>query len=374
MSIVKQNALKVSELKRVVRRLYENDLLGSISIYISGAPGIGKTALFEQMANEIEADYEVFLTATMDPTDVCGVPMANGDMTRFLPPERLMHLTTKFPSEKPTIATFEDLPACSEQVFAALFRLFHEREVGGYKIRDNVLMCATGNRSEDRAGAQELPTALANRFVHFEQLVDSEEWCQWAMLNNIDPMVIAFIGQTGGSKNLHKFDPNAGDPCFASPRSVAKASILYKAFQNYDREMVAALAGSCGEDWANSFLTFHKLREKMIPIKEILENPSGVKTPTEEQIDLTFVTISNLVCAIVECLSDKDVNVRNKAVAAGLTYACRLPAKDMGMKLAHNVLYVLKQKGEFHTFFQSTIGIESLKSTQKELGKFKFLD
>ena len=374
MSIIKQNALKVSELKRVVRQLANNDLLGTVSVYISGPPGIGKTALFEQMAKEIEAGYEVFLTATMDPTDVCGVPMAMGDMTRFLPPERLMRLTNKYPSDVPTIATFEDLPACSEQVFAALFRLFHEREVGGYKIRDNVLMCATGNRSEDRAGAQELPTALANRFVHFEQLVDTEEWSQWAMMNGIDPMVIAFVSQTGGSKYLHKFDPNAGDPCFASPRSVAKASVLYKAFQGYDREMVAALAGSCGEDWANGFLTFHKLREKMIPIKEILENPDKVKTPKEEEIDLTFVTISNLVCAILDRLSDPNTDVRNKAVAAGLTYACRLPAKDMGMKLAHNVLFVLKQKSEFANFFQSPIGIESLKATQKELGKFKFLD
>src|SRR3990167_2669450 len=115
MSIVKQNSLKVSELKRVVRQLANNDLLGSVSVYISGPPGIGKTALFEQMAKEIDAGYEVFLTATMDPTDVCGVPMAKGDMTQFLPPERLMRLTNKFPDSNPTIATFEDLPACSEQ-------------------------------------------------------------------------------------------------------------------------------------------------------------------------------------------------------------------------------------------------------------------
>lgn len=368
MSIDRQNTLKVSELKNVVRTLAVNNLLNSTAIYISGPPGIGKTALFEQMAKEIDADYEVFLTATMDPTDVCGVPMAKGDMTAFLPPERLMKLTTKFPSDKITIAAFEDLPACPEQVFAALFRLFHEREVGGYPIRDNVLMCATGNRSGDRAGAQELPTALANRFVHFEQKVDYEEWVNWAMLSGIDPMVVAFINRNGGTQYLHNFDPDQGDPSFASPRTVAKASTLYKVFQGQDRELLASLSGCCGDNWANAFLNWAKIKDKMIPIDEILKHPKTAKLPAETEIDLAFVTIAQVVCAIVE-------NMTNENISAALTYSERIPARDMGMKLAFSVLSVLKENGNnFPKFFQSELGVDTLKSLQKTFGKFSYLE
>jgi MoxR-like ATPase len=89
------------------------------SIGLWGPPGMGKTQMFEQVAEEIGAKVAVFLTATMDPTDVVGVPHPDGNVTRFLPPEAFMALTEEADYKGPMIALFDDMPACIEQVFAA---------------------------------------------------------------------------------------------------------------------------------------------------------------------------------------------------------------------------------------------------------------
>ena len=367
-SLAAANQLKVSEVQTIIKGLHAHGKIGEISVYLSGPPGIGKTALYEQMAKELDADYEVFLTATMDPTDVSGIPNANGVLTTFLPPERLVNLTGYNKNGKFTIATFEDLPACNEQVFAALFRLFHEREVGGYKIRDNVLMCATGNRSGDRAGAQELPTALANRFVHYELGVDSDEWCRWAMLNSIDPIVIAFISQTGGKQYLHNFNPDSGETCFPSPRSVAKASMLYKIFGDQPNLLMASLAGCCGENWASTFINFAQVKEKLIPVKDIFNDPDNARLPNSKEIDVCLAVISTILCALAE--NPKDFT----NFSAAYKYAIRLPHRDLGIRLAHNTSVILQELDEFCAFFSCPIGKETLIKSQAVFGKYLNLD
>jgi len=124
----------------------------------------------------------------MDPTDVVGVPHPDHEngCTRFLAPYDFIQLTEDADGDKgPVIALFDDLPASIEQVFNALLGVIGGRVVGGRPIRDNVLLCATGNRAEDKAGAQEIGTALSNRFIHFEIRLDHEDWVEWAFEHRV---------------------------------------------------------------------------------------------------------------------------------------------------------------------------------------------
>ena len=238
-------SVTISQLKGIVKSLIAHDQARTTALGLWGPPGMGKTQTFEQIGEEIGAKVAVFLTATMDPTDVVGVPHPVGHVTKFLPPEGFLALTTESEYKGPMIALFDDMPACNEQVFAALFRMFQQREVGNLKIRDNVLLCATGNRVEDKAGAQDIPTALANRFVHFNIKIDTDEWRQWAIKADVAEEIVAFV-RTIGIKGLHNFDPSAGFLAFPTPRSVAKASDLIKAigFDN-THDLRLALVGCC---------------------------------------------------------------------------------------------------------------------------------
>lgn len=321
----------IEQLKYVVRQLAEKERLGDVALYVSGPPGIGKSALFEQLAKELGAKHDIYLACTMDPTDISGLPfpMRREGITRFFPPDRLLGLTQHAPCAGPTIAVFDDLPACEERVFFSLYRFFHERFVGKWEIRDDVLLVATGNRVADMAGAKELPTALANRFVHFELAVDLEEWVRWSYVNNVDPMVIAFIQSTQG-RMLHDFDPSRGDVCFPSPRSVVMASLMYQVLDRAEpRQLKAAMTGCCGESWTLAFLTFADLKHRLVSVETIFADPELAPIPTD--LDVAWAVLSNLICAVA-----RDVKVEK--VNAALLYGLRFDAyRDMGAKLCKDV-------------------------------------
>lgn len=306
----------IKEVKNSCRRMFDMKESRGIAVNIMGPPGIGKTDLFAQLAEEWGADYRVFLTATMDPTDVVGVPHEKNGITHFCPPGEWIALTEDcgklgkdnqgrylVDPQRPIVAVLEDLPACSPQVFNALLRVMCNREVAGSKIRDNVFLGATGNRVEDRAGAAQITTALANRFLHFSIRADQEEWCDWALQNQIDPYVISFVEKKGVSA-LHNFDASSGFVAFATPRSVAMASKMLKATgSNDEKALNLALSGCCGSGWASEFLAFFRIREKIIPVEEIFADPDHARIPKPNDIDLVFSTINNLIGALLNKFS-----------------------------------------------------------------------
>jgi len=352
-------AVTIEDVKYVVHQLAEKERLGNIAIYVSGPPGIGKSALFEQLAVELGVAHDIYLACTMDPTDISGLPfpLRREGLTKFFPPDRLLRLTEHSPNAGPTIAVFDDLPACEERVFYSLYRLFYERYVGSWAIRDNVLLVATGNRAPDMAGAKELPTALANRFIHFELKVDLDEWVQWAYVNDVDPMIIAFIQSTQG-RMLHDFDPSRGDVCFPTPRSVVMASLIYQVLDRADnRQLRAAMAGCCGESWALAFLTFAELKHKLVPVEVIFADPKTAPIP--EDVDVAWAVLSNLICAVARDVKAEKVN---SALVYGLRFdSCR----DMGAKLCKDVTRLVVEGKHIDMFDQLK---EALTSAKRKYG------
>ena len=76
---------------------------------------------------------------------------------------------------------------------ASAYQLILDRKLGEYQIPEDWLVIAAGNKLSDRSVTHRMPSALSNRFSHFEIIVSKEEWFQWAWQNNIDPFIISFL-------------------------------------------------------------------------------------------------------------------------------------------------------------------------------------
>lgn len=310
----------IAQLKTFLRCMPEG-----MSVMVYGPPGMGKTQLTEQVAQERDAHYRVFLSCTMDPTDVVGVPHPVDGVTQFLPPADFMELTDEAEYKGPLVVCFDDLPASDDRVFAAMFRIFQQREVAGHKIRKNVLLIGTGNRSQDKAGARDLPTALSNRFVNFTIRPSDDEWRSWAITNRIEPTIVGFIGAQ--PQMLNQFDPSKNVVAFATPRTVEMASHVQKRIGLDDANsalLFMGVAGCCGVAWANSYQAFLKNSIKLIPPQEIFNDPKGCRVPKESEIDIAHATISALSYALIE-------NPTRKKCKAAARYALRQKFEEFGV-------------------------------------------
>lgn len=318
----------VSEIKTLVLAYYRQQL----PVFVTGQPGIGKSDLFEQIANDLGATYKRFEMATYDAVDVKGCPFPVDGATEFLPPKDFLELTDRAEYQGPMVVNFDDLPAAEESVFNSLLGIILTRHVGEYPIRKNVLLCATGNRAEDKAGAREITTALSNRFTHFHMESDDKEWCNWAIKNDIDPNIIGYIRSR--PDQLNQFDPKTGQRAFATPRSVAKASLIQQAIGLDHKLFVLAIASAVGYGWAGEYKAWLDRTRTLVTPEEILKDPRNCRVPDDEEVDVLHATMASLVHAIGQTPTFQNLK-------SGFIYCSRIPRADMAAVLAAdlNVFY-----------------------------------
>lgn len=314
-----------------------------ISVGLWGPPGIGKTDLCIQVATATNAKFLVKLAATMDPTDLVGIPFPdkNGHTTKFLPPADLYQLTEEYVEEanklevkdRPYtgawVVCFDDITTANPQVFAALFRLFQHREVAGYKIRDNVRLIATGNRAEDNAAANDMPTALNNRFFHIDLTVNAEEWVNWAIQRNLPPTIVGYIKNR--PDQLHQFKADSQERAFATPRSIVMAAEMEEAVGVGTPQWHLAIAGCVGEGWSAGYRAFIKNTVNLIKPEEIMKDPAKARVPDKSAVDVIHATVATLTHYVKNhATSDNCIK--------SFKYLERIPHADMGMAGVHSIL------------------------------------
>ena len=286
-------------------------------VYLEGKPGIGKTSFPKQAAIQNGWDYKVLPPApTIDPVDLRGAikVITKQDIAEFnLPAETLGH-TMAFPpdflptvAEKITIVVIDDVPTATPAVQATLFQLLLERRLGNYIVPANVRFVLTGNRVEDRAGANRTLTALDSRVCRIGVDVSSEDWIDWAITNDIAPEVVAYHRFTKGD-NLWQFDPTKKvNPL---PRTWEFLSDTFKvappaeiAHETY--------AGFVGEEQAAGFIGFLQVLNDLPNPKDCLAFPETAPTPPDVGAQL--------------CLWGARARlVEDDTVPAFLTYVARL--------------------------------------------------
>ena len=70
-------------------------------------------------------------------------------------------------SKYDTIVLFlDEMNSAAPSVQAAAYQLILNRKVGTYKLPDNVMIVAAGNREADKGVTYRMPAPLANRFIH----------------------------------------------------------------------------------------------------------------------------------------------------------------------------------------------------------------
>jgi MoxR-like ATPase len=154
----------------------------------------------------------------MEPTDLRGIPFFNKDNGKMdwappidLPDEELA-------SQYPVIVLFlDEMNSAPPSVQAAGYQLVLNRRVGKYRLPDNVVIVAAGNRESDKGVTYRMPMPLANRFLHVEMRSDFTTWQSWAVTHDIHQDVVSFLSF---SKNdLYNFDAKSSSRAFPTPRS-----------------------------------------------------------------------------------------------------------------------------------------------------------
>ena len=282
-----------------------------------GAPGIAKSAAAHQVGAARGWKVIEYRANLREPVDVRGIPVPDikAGTTNWLVPDELPRADR---DGERGILFLDEINTASPQMMAVLFGLVLDRRVGEYVLPDGWVIIAAGNRVSDRAAAQRMPTALRNRFAHFNIKPDVVAWCDWATKAGVAPEVVAFI-RLRGSDVLHIM-PKGDENAFPTPRSITKAAKYVNAPKKLRYRLFASLIGEAVAAELDGFIELYR---SLGSLDAIIADPNNAPVPTE-------ASSRYAVCTGLGRLATR------KTLPAIITYAKRLNHRESEILVMHD--------------------------------------
>jgi hypothetical protein len=271
-------------------------------IFLWGPPGIGKSEVVESIAKEMKGHMIDLRLAQMEPTDLRGIPYYNKDLQLmdWAPPIDLPDEETA--AQYPIVVLFlDEMNSAAPSIQAAAYQLILNRRIGKYKLPNNVVVIAAGNRESDKGVTYRMPAPLANRFVHLEMRPDHAAWENWAVNNKIHNEVVGYVGFA--KQDLYDFDPRSSSRSFATPRSWSFVSQLLQDEHISDSEMTDLVAGAVGEGVAIKFMAHRKVAGQLPKPSDIL---AGKITELKVKEISAMYSLTIAMCYELQDASKKD--------------------------------------------------------------------
>ena len=277
-----------TDLKQEIR---DNMRIG-LNTMIWGGPGIGKSEIPQQVADELNIPLLDFRANLFDPVDVRGIPYTRDDLsvasgamkiTSWAPPDIFPNEETHGPRG---LFMIDELPTAPPATQNAFLQLLLTRQVGDYKMPDGWSCLAAGNRLTDGASVYQMPSPVRNRLMHYELEPSLDAWCEWALKNEVNTTLVSFMRYRPNLLYSFKADEYA----FPTPRSWSFVDKRLRLTKNMDdSRLFFGIAGAVGTGPAGEFLAFAKIADKLPDIDNLIANPSSYM-PSEDPAVLYALT------------------------------------------------------------------------------------
>jgi MoxR-like ATPase len=269
--------MKFSKLSSMITRNWSNINGQKLAYLILGKPGGGKSALALEIVAKMGGTPEntvVFVPSLRDPVDVLGTPRNNGTVTEWVPPAEFYKLRAGVGK---CFLVIEEMSDASVAMMNAMCRIVHDRHAGDLGLSQQLFIIGTGNRTEDKSGANRLTTKLGNRLNVQEYDENLEDWVEWALNNNIDPVLVQFLRFKPNM--LSDFDPNR--PYGTNPTPRTWEFVNYCDTTAPTDEYFQDIKGLVGEGAAAEYAAFRKIYASLISFDEVVMNPKTVTIPKD---------------------------------------------------------------------------------------------
>lgn len=249
------------------------------------SPGLGKSEIVRSVAKLLGYHIEDVRLSQIDAIDLRGLPVksytsfninkdgaiidekpASVATVEWAMPDFLVRAKkAREMHNQNTIFFFDELNHADDTNQSAAYQFILEGQVGCFKIQEGDRVFAAGNFENEGSIANPMSMALSNRMIHYYVSHDVQAWLDWAMENEIHPILIAYVHRNKDTfvDRISDIEEDYGatkNKAFKTPRTLKYAS-----------DMMWSILGSKTKDGRNKVID--RLRSS---VPSIIDSNSSV--------------------------------------------------------------------------------------------------
>lgn len=290
-------------------------------VLLIGPPGIGKTAIMEQLASELGIGLISYSMTHHTRQSAIGLPFISRkvyggeecDVTEYTMSEIIASVYDLMETTgvKQGILFLDEINCVSETLSPLMMQFLQYKVFGGHRLPEGWIVVTAGNPSEYNDSAREFDIVTLDRLKKIEVEPDFEAWKEYASAAHMHPAVMSFLQ----SKRNHFYhvETTVSGKSIVTPRGwedLSKMLLLYETNGiAADEDLIVQYLqnGKTAKEFAVYLDLFNKYKEEY-PVEAILEGDAPEEM-AERASAAGFDEVYTLIGLMLSSIKE-DVNER----------------------------------------------------------------
>ncbi|MDE7362077.1 MAG: AAA family ATPase [Oscillospiraceae bacterium] len=241
-------------------------------IFLMGAPGIGKTAIMEQIAEEMNIGLVSYSMTHHTRQSALGLPFITqknygGEMysvSEYTMSEIIASVydTMEFTGVTEGILFLDEINCVSETLAPAMLQFLQYKTFGRHRVPSGWIVVTAGNPPEYNNSVREFDIVTWDRLKRIDVEADYDAWKEYAYSKNVHTAIITYLDIR--KDDFYKIETTVDGKSFATARGWSDLSEMIKLYEQKDFPVNEQLIGQYlqNKKIAKSFAVYYDLFNK----------------------------------------------------------------------------------------------------------------
>ena len=214
-------------------------------LFLQGAPGLGKTAIMEQVASELDIALVSYSMTHHTRQSAIGLPFLKevtyGGKTYTKSEYTMSEIIASVydviekTGKKEGILFLDEINCVSETLAPMMLQFLQGKTFGNQKVPEGWVIVTAGNPPEYNKSVREFDVVTLDRIKRIDVQPDFEVWKEYAYEQGIHPAVISYLELR--RKNFYRMENTVDGRIFATARGWEDLSRLIQVYETLDKEV-----------------------------------------------------------------------------------------------------------------------------------------
>ncbi len=262
-------------------------------IFLVGAPGIGKTAIVEQVAHELGIGLVSYSMTHHTRQSALGLPFIvhreyegeSFDVSEYTMSEIIASIYEYMEKTglKQGILFLDEINCVSETLYPSMLQFLQFKTFGRHRVPDGWVIVTAGNPPEYNKSVHEFDVVTLDRLRKVDVEPDLKAWMQFALASGVHPAIITYLSVK--NQHFYRVESSPSGKVFVTARGWTDLSRVMRVYEKQGKKVNRALISQFlqSDEIAGRFSQYYALFTKYqsdYQVESILEGDpaEGIKT------------------------------------------------------------------------------------------------